>query len=79
MKEKQFIAYDGNCFTIEWYFDDKGDSQALNYFFTSDKKIIVTVGFQKKSNKLPTNIKNHSIKIKEHYLNKVKDGSYYSF
>lgn len=25
-------AFKGKVFTIEWYFDDNGDSQALNYF-----------------------------------------------
>jgi phage-related protein len=27
-----FIAYKGTAFTIEWYFDRKGKSQALEYF-----------------------------------------------
>ncbi len=26
------IAYEGECFVIEWYFDEKGESQALDYF-----------------------------------------------
>lgn len=29
---KQRIAYEGSEFTIEWYFDEKGRSQALDYF-----------------------------------------------
>ncbi len=29
---KQYIAYRGTEFTIEWYFDPKGESQALEYF-----------------------------------------------
>ncbi len=28
----QFIAYEGRCFTIEWYFDDDGKSLVLEYF-----------------------------------------------
>lgn len=29
---KQLIAYEGSEFTIEWYFDGKGHSQALAFF-----------------------------------------------
>jgi phage-related protein len=29
---KEYIAYEGSEFTIEWYFDRKGQSQALEYF-----------------------------------------------
>lgn len=29
---KQFLAYKGRCFTIEWYFDDDGKSLVLEYF-----------------------------------------------
>ena len=127
MKEKDFIAYQGEHFTIEWYFDPKGSSQSLEFFeamsnsqkrkllmlfkrmgdfgritdktkfrnesdgiyafkpqpdrflsfFTSNKKIIVTEGFQKKSNKLPRNIKNRSLRIRNEYLVRLKEGSYY--
>ena len=27
-----FIAYKGHFFTIEWYFDDRGNSKALKYY-----------------------------------------------
>lgn len=39
-KMKQCIAYEGSEFTVEWYFDEKGKSQALDYFNkqTDDKK-----------------------------------------
>jgi len=30
--QKQYIAYEGDEFTIEWYFDDRGNSYALEYF-----------------------------------------------
>ena len=33
MKGKEFVAYAGNYFTIEWYFNDKGESQALDSLF----------------------------------------------
>ncbi len=33
MKDKEFIAYEGECFTIEWYFNENGKSQALEYFY----------------------------------------------
>jgi hypothetical protein len=29
---KQYVAYQGAEFSIEWYFDRKGQSQALEYF-----------------------------------------------
>ncbi len=29
---KQYVAYEGSEFTIEWYFDAKGESPALEYF-----------------------------------------------
>ena len=28
----EYVAYRGEAFTIEWYFDTKGESQALLYF-----------------------------------------------
>jgi len=31
-KKCEYVAYDGACFTIEWYFDAKGQSQALDYY-----------------------------------------------
>ena len=31
MKEKEYIAYRGSAYTIEWYFDESGQSQALEY------------------------------------------------
>ena len=127
MSNLEYIAYEGEYFTIEWYFDKKGKSQALEYFyemsdsqkrkllmlfkrigdfgkisdktkfrnenddiyafkpqpdrflsfFTTNKKIIITEGFLKKSNKLPENIKNRTINIRTDYFNRVKEGSYY--
>ena len=46
-------------------------------FFTSNKKIIVTEGYIKKGNKLPRNIKERSLRIKNEYFERVKEGSYY--
>lgn len=28
----KFIAYKGCCFTIEWYFDSRGESKVLEYY-----------------------------------------------
>lgn len=41
VKEKEFIAYQGDSFTIEWYFDDQSQSEALNYYqsLTIDERI----------------------------------------
>ncbi len=29
---KEFIAYQGNVLTVEWFFDEKGNSDSLDYF-----------------------------------------------
>jgi phage-related protein len=34
---KEIIAYEGNEFTIEWYYDIKGKSQAFNYYTEQTK------------------------------------------
>ena len=31
-KDFEYIAYEGEYFTIEWYFDAKGKNQALDYY-----------------------------------------------
>lgn len=41
---KQYIAYEGCEFTIEWYYDEKGDSKALEFFnkqpMTQQRKLL---------------------------------------
>lgn len=37
-KSKEYIAFEGNEFTIEWYFDKKDGSIALDYFESLDDK-----------------------------------------
>ena len=39
MDNKEYIALDGVEFTIEWYFDAKGNSLALNYFESLSEKL----------------------------------------
>ena len=41
VKENEFIAYRGDSFTIEWYFDDQSQSEALDYYqsLTIDERI----------------------------------------
>ncbi|ORU92764.1 MAG: hypothetical protein A6F72_05375 [Cycloclasticus sp. symbiont of Poecilosclerida sp. N] len=29
---KEFIAYQGNALTVEWFFDENGNSDSLDYF-----------------------------------------------
>ena len=29
---KEYVSYEGPCFTIEWFYDEQGVSQALEYF-----------------------------------------------
>ena len=31
MKDKEYIVYDGEAFTIEWYYDQKGKSQPYDF------------------------------------------------
>ncbi len=33
---KEFIAYEGNEFVIEWYYDRAGKSSSLEYFLELD-------------------------------------------
>ena len=35
-KQKEYIAFEGKKFTIEWYFDSKGRSISLDYFESLD-------------------------------------------
>lgn len=35
---KEYIAYKGDAFQIEWYHSSKGDSQALEYYLELDDK-----------------------------------------
>ena len=122
-----FIVYKGTAFTIEWYADERGHSEALRYyeslpverrvklmkllrimgevgkifnttkfrsegdqifafkpqpdrflcFFFSGRKIIITNGFHKKSDKLPKEEKERALKYKTEYTNRVRDGGYY--
>lgn len=32
MKQREYIAYQGEAFTIEWYFNPSGESLALDYY-----------------------------------------------
>lgn len=125
--QKEFVAFAGEAFTIEWYFDHDSKSIALDYlesleieeqvklfelmkimgnvgviknktkfrhegdkiyafkpqphrflcFFFEGKKIIVTNGFHKKTDKLPQSEKKRAIKIKKDYETRVKRGDYY--
>ena len=111
------IVYRGQCFTVEWFFDSTGYSQAFSYFettsqsqkrkflvlvkriaefgkimditkfrnegdeiyafkpkpdrylcfFIKGKKIIITNGFCKRTDKLPKNEKDKGLKAKEVY------------
>lgn len=37
-KEIEYIAYNGDAYTIEWYFNDLEKSQALDYFHSLNTK-----------------------------------------
>lgn len=32
IQHREIIAYQGSCFTIEWYYNEKGISEAYNYY-----------------------------------------------
>jgi len=126
-KKPEYIAFEGDKFTVEWYFDQKGKSISLEYleslteqeqaklfqlikligdrgtivnktkfrnegdkiyafkpqphrflcFFFEGRKVIVTNGFHKKSDKLPPNEKERALKIKQDYETRAKRGDYY--
>ena len=125
--KKNFIAYKGDEFTIEWYFDSIGKSPALEYynklpnhqkakleflfrmladtgkirseekfrnegnqiyafkpmperflcFFYRDAKVIVTNAFEKKQDKMPPREKEKALKLKDDYIKRCNEGSYY--
>ena len=119
--------YKGSAFTIEWYIDERGHSEAFEYFesltmerqvkllklvrlmgevgkifdktrfrnegdqiyafkpqpdrflcfFFVGKKIIVTNGFEKKSQKIPQVEKNRALRAKADYEARNTNGTYY--
>jgi hypothetical protein len=127
MNKNKCIAYIGSCFTIEWYFNEKGISPAFDYyiklsdsqkrkllllfkrmgdfgkinditkfryegdeifafkpqpdrflsFFVKNKKIIITNGYYKKSQKLPENEKLKAKQSRIDYLRRIEKGKYY--
>ena len=46
-------------------------------FFNEGKKIIITNGFRKKQQKLPSNEKERALINRESYINRLKSGEYY--
>lgn len=125
--KKEFIAYEGQKYIIEWYFNDREKSEAFTYFeslptdrkkkffhllammgdqgkiFNEEKfryegdqiyvfkpspdrffcfffdgaKVIVTNAYEKKSAKMPPKEKDKALKVKENYIKRVKEGTYY--
>lgn len=37
MRQKQYLVYKGPSFTVEWYFSEKGESLALDYYQSLDR------------------------------------------
>ena len=123
MDKQDCVVYVGEKFTIEWYYNEKGYSEAFEYFlqtsntqkrkllilvkrlaefgkisdiskfrnegndiyafkpqpdrylsfFVKGKKIIITNGFIKKTDKLPKNEKEKAIKHRSDYLNRFTE------
>lgn len=48
MSKKEYIAFAGSQYTVEWYFNNKGNSSALEYFenLTDDEQIKLLGLFQ---------------------------------
>ena len=126
-KHREYIAFEGKEFTVEWYFNSDNKSISLDYleslnekeqiklfrlikligsvgvihdktkfrnegdkiytfkpqpyrflcFFFEGKKIIITNGFHKKTEKLPENEKEKALRSKVDYEARVKRGDYY--
>jgi phage-related protein len=124
---KEFIAYEGEILTVEWFFDEKGESEPLNFFetlpdvqkrktlmlfkrigdfgrisdltkfrnegekifafkpqpdrflsfFYTGKKVIITNGFRKKTQKLPKKEKALALKRMKSYISRAATGGYY--
>ena len=124
MDDKSCLIYEGEKFTLEWYFDINGKSVAKEFyskeneemqrkflvlvrrmgdtgkifdktkfrheddgiyafkpqpdrylsFFTDERKIIVTNGFRKKTEKLPKNEKDLAVKFRQDYFERKNGG-----
>jgi phage-related protein len=124
---RKTIAFQGEAYTIEWYHDEKGSSQALEFFeslpkerqlaafilfrrmgesgkifditrfrnegdkifsfkpqperylcfFFTGRKIIITSGFEKKSQKLPPREKDRALRAKADFERRINQGVYY--
>lgn len=128
--KRNYIAFIGKKYTIEWYFDERGKSQALEYFdslkrdsihvakklaylfefladrgsirdktkfrhegdqiyafkpldhrflcfFFHGKKVIVTNGFEKKTDKMPPEEKEKALRFEQSYIDRNKLEKYY--
>ena len=127
MAAKEYILFEGEAFTLEWYYASNERSIAREYyeelntrqqekflililtmgrtgkilnrqkfnaegdgiyafkpqpdrflcFFYAGRKIIVTNGFHKKTQKLPRNEKDRALRARQDYTNRVEEERYY--
>ena len=85
----EIVAYTGEKFTVEWYFDSESECDGIYAFkpkphrflcfFVKGKKLIITNGFIKKSDKLPKNEKEKALKRREDYETRCKKNQYYEY
>ena len=125
MDNTNSVIYEGECFTVEWYYEENGYSQAYEYFLTTSdvqkrkflilvkriadvgkifdttkfryegddifafkpqpdrylsffvvgRRIIITNGFYKKTDKLPDTEKELALRYKNNYLSKYIYGN----
>jgi phage-related protein len=123
----RLILYQGPAFTVEWYYDEKGRSEAREFFlglpderkaallalaqrlgdsgsirndtkfrnegekifafkpqperflcfFFTGRKVIITNGFHKKTQRLPAAEKERALRAKQDYERRVKERKYY--
>jgi len=125
MDNTNSVIYEGECFTVEWYYEENGYSQAYEYFLTTSdvqkrkflilvkriadvgkifdttkfryegddifafkpqpdrylsffvvgRRIIITNGFYKKTDKLPDTEKELALRYKNNYLSRYIYGN----
>jgi phage-related protein len=125
MDEKTCVAYKGLKFTVEWYFEQNGESKGFDFFlksnreqrrklfilikrigdfglilnktkfvnegdgiyafkpqpdrylsfFTNNRKIIITNGFRKKTDKMPKSEKLLALKYRNDYFARISGGT----
>ena len=74
MNKDNCLIYQGEYFKVEWFYDEKGYSQAYDYFLkvsaAQKRKFLVLV---KKTEKLPPNEKRKALDNKKAYIERENE------